>query len=372
MEKGLAALISLTLVASFAYAAEQSSDRWTGEWGSYKEAQTESGMRSEGQRLSVTSCVRNTCQAVISTSFLSGEHCDGAGDLRIESDREAKLKLHNDARGKKSCVLFLRLNQADASKRVIAVADKSGDCAAHCTPRCQFQREFVFRSAAPFFGDDIPGCFLARSKALSAVCSDQSLAELQASWSSLSDQTNQLFSQRTDSKERQDEAQGKCSTAEDPGSCLRAFFREDGNRLNKSKAQWQESITRPGDADEAKKKADAIAGLYVRSTRNSTVAPKGDGTKDRLQIDAAASGALHINMSLAFKGHQCGIEGDAAYKANGAFVYQSNENGAACVLEVFAREKGVEFQDPLGGCKSYCGSRESLSGTTFHHSDRKK
>lgn len=333
--------------------------RWTGEWGGFKEGQAGGEMRSEGQRLSVTSCLRETCQAVISTSKLAGEHCDGTGELHVTSATQATLTLKAIPEKKaKECALDLTLRES-GKERSIAVKPVSKSCGAFCTPKCSFEREFAFRSATAFAGDDIPGCYLQRSKAALAVCSDKPLADLQKTWMELSDSINALYAKPFDAKVVRDRAQAKCDTAEDPASCLRAFFRDDGNRLSRLKAQWRAGISKPGNGKDASRKATAIAGTYVPPHGRLEITPEPD-SKLRFKANVNADG-----------GRSCSVEGDAAYKANGAFVFQSDESGESCVLEIFAGEKAVELQDPLGSCKSYCEAGGTLAGAKFPYTDRK-
>lgn len=345
--------------------------RWQGEWGSYKEAVAKGEMHAEGQRLAIHSCLGQTCQVTVSTSTLAGENCDGSGQLQLTGSSQATATLKTAFPDPKNeCVLQLKLVD-QGNTRSIEIKTKTSNCGYYCTPKCSFERAFPFHSPSSFYGDDIPGCFLARSKALVAVCTDKALSDLQHSWMGMVDETDSLFARASHTRQERDQAQTKCSENEDPAGCLRAFFKTDGDRLAKLKAQWEASVTEPGDAEEATRKAAAIAGTYAHSFRNGTVQGDRYRSTDRLEIKPGADGQIHFKVNLEFfNGHSCSAEGSAAYKKNGAFVYRSNETGEACVLEIFGREKGVEFQDPLGGCKSYCGARGSLAGATFKYSER--
>ena len=345
---------------------------WQGEWGSYKEAMAKGEMHAEGQRLAIHSCLGQTCQVTVTTSTLAGENCDGSGQLQIDSATQAIATLKPPfADPKNECVLSLNLIGSGNQRRV-EIKKKSGNCGFYCTPKCTFEHAFLFRSANRFYGDDIPGCFLARSKALDAVCSDKALADLQQSWMSLVDETDNLFTKPSHARQARDQAQATCSQSEDPSGCLRAFFKTDGDRLTKVKARWQTGVTEPGDPKEAARKAAAIAGTYAHSFQNRTVQGDRYRSTDQLEIKSSANSQIYFKVHLDFfNGHQCSVEGTAAYKKNGAFVYRSSDTGESCVLEIFAREKGVEFQDPVGGCKAYCGARGSLSGANFPYSERK-
>lgn len=369
----LVVIAYIALFSSCLFAGEDTASHWTGEWGSFEEAKAAGEMRSQGQRISITSCLRETCQATISTLVLSGDHCDGAGDLHVDSPNQATLKLKPPFPDPKhECLLTLTLHE-EGTIRTISAKPKTGNCNFFCTPKCSFERQFSFRSATPFVGDDIPGCYLARSKALSAVCSDKSLADTQKAWMGLADATNALYARPADSAKLRDQAQAKCSTAEDAAACLRAFFHDDGVRLSRLKSEWQAGVTKDGDPAKALRKAAAIVGTYTHSFKNATAQGDRYRSTDSLELASQPGGKLHFKVDVNFaNGHSCSIEGASKYKANGAFVYQSSENGENCVLEIFAGDKAVEFQDPLGGCKSYCGARGSLAGAKFRYSERKK
>ena len=308
--------------------------------------------------------------------MLSGGNCGGAGELHIDGPGKATATLNGSSESRSKCTLALDLQEGNNERR-IAITKQGGDCGYYCTPQCSFERQFPFRSTTRFYGDDIPGCFLARSKALMAVCTDESLADLQRSWMSLVDETSELMkrpgeTEQIPSAKARDQAQAKCSSAADPAGCLRAFFKADGERLARVKAKWRASVTTAGDADEAARKAKAIAGVYTHSFANETVQGDQFTSTNRLSIRPEADGAIHFKVDLNFyNGHICSAEGSAAYKRNGAFVYRANETGESCVLEIFAGENGVKFQDPLGGCKYYCGERGSLDGADFPYSERK-
>ena len=308
--------------------------------------------------------------------MLSGGNCGGAGDLHIDGPGKATATLNDSSKSRSKCTLALDLQEGNNERR-IEITKQGGDCDYYCTPQCSFERHFPFRSTTRFYGDDIPGCFLARSKALLAVCTDKSLADLQRSWMSLVEENSQLTerpgqAEQISSYKARDQAQAKCSSAADPAGCLRAFFKADGERLVRVKAQWQASVTDPGDPDEAARKAKTIAGVYTHSFANGTVQGDRFTSTNRLSIQPEAKGVIHFKVDLNFyNGHTCSAEGSAAYKQNGAFVYRSNETGESCVLEIFAGKAGVELQDPLGGCKYYCGARGSLDGANFPYTERK-
>ncbi len=333
-------------------------------------------MHAAGQRLFIGSCLGQTCEMIVSTSILSGDNCGGGGQLHIDSATTATATLQGSSESRAKCTLVLNLHEEN-NQRSISIKNQGGDCGYYCTPKCSFERSFPFRSTARFYGDDIPGCFLARSKALLAVCTDKSLADLQRSWMSLLDETSHLTRRSGQSKQIQsdrarDQAQAKCSSSEDPAGCLRAFFKADGERLTSAKAQWQAGVTNPGDADEAARKAKAMEGVYTHAFANETVQGDHFTSTNRLSIKPEPNGVIHFKVDLNFyNGHTCSAEGSAAYKQNGAFVYRSNEIDETCVLEIFAGRNGVEFQDPLGGCKYYCGQRGSLDGAAFPYSERK-
>lgn len=111
-----------------------------------------------------------------------------------------------------------------------------------------------------------------------------------------------------------------------------------------------------------------LAGGYKRTFQLALVNGERYIGAHRIEIVPVAPGAAFLRAELDFSnGHSCNLLGIA--KAEGdALVFRPKRdipNNLTCVLTVRRKGRDLSVDDGDGGCKSYCGSRGTMSGITM-------
>jgi hypothetical protein len=129
-----------------------------------------------------------------------------------------------------------------------------------------------------------------------------------------------------------------------------------------------------GNVADAKTLLQEMAGVYKRRFENGDTFGDTYMTEDVFEFVPVSDSAAYLNMRLNFfNGHQCSIAGIAEYKKIGGFVYQGTEsdNADKCLLTIKLKGDQIDFEDPNGNCRSFCGARGGVDGEGFKLSQRR-
>jgi hypothetical protein len=353
--------------------AEQAPEKgWAGEWGAFDRIPAAKGIAEhyEGAGLSVTDCASQRCHLsfkILGKTF----HAEAEGELLVASDSEAVAGLGTGAEAK--CTLAI--DRTAAERPSVTVKKRTGDCSYFATPGASFEHTYVLRSAARFYGDNIPECFVDGGRAVAALCASPVLSQQEDDWVPLVWEVSDLGEPPLDNKVERAKILKSCDEASDAATCLGAAFAKSTEELTARKDAWKASVTEPGDANEAKQKIAAIVGSYRHTFANGDV--QGDHFKstDTLEIKRVNDTSIHVDVYLEFyNGHECNHEGVASYRRAGFFVDQEQEyQGKRCVFEVVPTATGVQLEDPTGTCKmTDCALRGGYNGAAFLWKERVK
>jgi hypothetical protein len=343
--------------------AQAPSKNWTGEWGTFARIPTTRRIAEhyEGAGLTVTDCANGRCHlsfVILGRRF----HAGAEGELLVESDSAAVARLGPGAEGK--CTLALHKTGTELPS--ITVKKRTGDCSYFATPGASFEHTYALRLRTLFYADEIPACFVAEGRAVVALCGSAALSAQEHNWVGLVRVVTDLGKPRLDENAERARILKSCDAAPDPETCLTRAFVKSNEELNARKDAWKASVTEPGDADEAKRAIEAIAGTY------------GEPGIDGLEIERVSDISIHVVVALLFgNGHQCGHEGVASYRRAGLFAeLVQDDQGELCVFEVVPTATGVRLEDPTGMCRLHdCGTRGGYGaawGTAFSSEDRVK
>lgn len=356
-------------------ARQQPVSKWEGEWGEYQRIAYEPYSQYQGRGVLITSCGSSGCRITVNIADAAGAHCSGSGELQMGSESSAMAHLESPGkRARQQCTLSLTLGARD-DKPYLEIKQGAGNCAYFCTPNCTFQASFPFRSKGEFYGNPIEECFIGTSRARMAICSSKPLADLEKSWTALSNSVSDLENKKFQQPAAEETLLNECDLAAEPGECLDQSFQKEISDLQKRKKIWEEQVTEPGDRSEASREISLIEGTYERSFENGDVAGDTYPATDKLQIVRASQTSIDFKVHLNFfNGHECNASGTAEYKRNGTFVRQRKQSsGEICVLEIVPATESVKLADPTGKCRMYdCGARGGWNGAKFSFSERKR
>jgi hypothetical protein len=352
--------------------AQAPASNWTGEWGAFARIPGTGSIAAhyEGAGLSVMDCAGQRCHV----SFeIRGRtfHGGAKADLLVESDSEAVARLA--FRAKETCTLAME--KTGTEQPSIRVKQRTGDCSIFLTPGASFEHTYALRSRTPFYGDEIPACFVGEGRAVAALCASEALSEQEHHWVPLVWEVSDLGSPRLDKNAERARILKSCDAAPDAENCLTKAFAASTEELIARKDAWKASVTEPGNADEAKRAIEAIEGNYRRSFANGDVQGDKFQSIDTLEIERVSDTSIHVDVHLEFyNGHECNHEGLASYRRAGIFVDQERENqDKLCVFEVVPTATGVQLEDPTGMCKlTDCGMRGGYNGAAFAAKERVK
>lgn len=142
---------------------QASATAWAGEWGTFARIPAAGHIAEhyEGVGLSITACSARQCHfsfEILGPTF----HGEAQGDLLAESDSEAVAHLSYGT--EYNCTLALQKSASDQPS--ILATHRDGDCSPFLTPGATFEHTYPLRSRTPFFfTDDLPACFVAKSRA---------------------------------------------------------------------------------------------------------------------------------------------------------------------------------------------------------------
>ena len=379
----LAALCLLPLLAALPCRAQGAVSLWQGEWGAFgRVASKGPSPRYAGAGLSITKCSEGVCQFSVTVQELNGANGDGSGSLAIQSSDTALATMH--ATGSYRCALQLTRKNTEPPMLTMAPAASAAGagCTAFLTPGASFVHNFPLRSAVPFYGDNLPPCFAERGPARQALCTHAGLASLENRWRLLSYSTADLHSRDTDVAAAQAAIVKGCDGGSDPTACLQAAFDGSMAAMNAADKQWLQTVTAPGDPDQAAEKIVAIAGAYRHTFQSGDVQGDSFEVTDTLQIGRASAVSIRYTLHLNFfNGHECSREGTASYREAGLFAdrqqldpavfHNAGSLGGLCVFELIPTEEGVQLRDPTGACRLQdCGERGGYNSTQFSFAQR--
>jgi hypothetical protein len=186
-------------------------------------------------------------------------------------------------------------------------------------------------------------CYCAHSRALKALCTDESLpplveqakhiplAHVEYSW--LID--NSLLN--------------KCENVEDVSNCLEDGYREK-IRLLEVESKRLTVYEEQGDIAEAKELSSKISGSYRRNSDIFKFIPVSD-TEAYISIHTGANSS-----------HQCNVDGIAEYEKVGGFVFQDVADNDTCLLTITEKKNSISLNDPTGNCRKLCGANGGFYG----------
>lgn len=354
---------------------QASATAWAGEWGTFARIPAAGHIAEhyEGVGLSITACSARQCHfsfEILGPTF----HGEAQGDLLAESDSEAVAHLSYGT--EYNCTLALQKSASDQPS--ILATHRDGDCSPFLTPGATFEHTYPLRSRTPFFfTDDLPACFVAKSRAWVTLCASQTLSQQEHDWMLLVWDVSDLVSHpgepRLDLPADRASILQSCDAAPDPGACLASAFAQSFAELNARKEAWKASVTEPGDPSEATRAIAAITGIYRHSFPNGDVQGDTFQSTDILEIQPVSGTSIHVAVHLEFfNGHECNHQGVAGYRRSGIFAEQLRDGqGKLCVFEVVPTGTGVQLADPTGMCRMMdCGARGGYNGAAFSFDER--
>lgn len=343
--------IPVALLMSELVSAQQSPSPWVGEWGQITQRTAIGPAKYVGGRVDISDCSDGVCRMQILTYSGRAGYCCASADLTTKSPLAAEATLDGPG-GKSQCVLALkRSNEGSA----INAAVSAGVCSSFCAGVGSFQATFPFRQKTPFVGNDINGCFVASSRARSAICADNNLAKLEEGM--LEDLPPTI----------EDGLLRNCEKDERPADCLRKAFTNSIAEIKRMKRDTIAEATAPGDPGKADTLIDKIMGEYRASVENGDVSGAKFTTTDSMTIERASKTSIRYSVNLSFyNGHSCSRTGVAAYGRNGSFVDHTRSHEGECYFEIIPTAKGISFADPGGICRlEDCGTRGGFDGEGF-------
>jgi hypothetical protein len=349
---------------------------WAGEWGVFQATHSTNGTRYSGAGLSISSCAAQRCQFAIRVMSGDGSHGEAEGFLVFPLPTAAVA--HLVAFGEEHCTLQLALGEGPE----IEVQPGGGDCSYFQTPGAKFEGKFPLHSRDHYVDDEIASCFAATSQVKLTLCRSEQLSKQKTQWMIQYLQAEELNDMpATEELNREGVVESALlagcehvAQAEMNG-CLRGAFSKSQEELEARMHAWHDSMTEPGDPAVAAVKAKEVAGRYRRRFANSDVEGDHFTSIDRMTITSLGVGAIGFKVHLEFyNGHECSLEGKAAYARAGSFVYLQKSDDAQtpeCVFEIVSEKNGVKLKDRTGGCKLMsCGERGGYSGTEFTFKER--
>lgn len=350
--------IPVALLVGGLASAQQSSSKWSGEWGRITEQHAGVGSQKYvGGRLDIADCSGSDCNMQITTYMGPRGYCSAQANLTIKSPSAAEAVLQGNSG--EACVLTLSRNEDGGA---IKATKSAGGCSSFCTGPVSFRGTFPFRQTAPFLGNDIDGCFIGASRARLTICADPALAKLE----------RQLRLEEDMPLEVEDGMLRQCDHSKQSAECLGKVFRASISENERAERKWVAEATTPGDPVKADVLIDKISGVYRASFQNSDISGDQFTSTDSLTIQRASKTAIRYDVSLNFfNGHTCGRSGVAQYERNGSFVSHTRTSAGECYFEIIPTEKGVSFADPTLICRQEdCGMRGGFNGEGFTYAQK--
>jgi len=222
------------------------------------------------------------------------------------------------------------------------------------------KRSFERLSRESFLG--LPGendgeCYTMSSKSVRMLCTDKALHEMLASVKAIPlVATNRSWF--VDSQ-----IFAKCDASDTTRECLDEAYRAKIAKLKEESAKLWESYGESGDPARAKEQLAKMAGVYKRRFKNADISGKAYDSEDVFEFVPVGASAAYLKMHLEFfNGHVCDIAGVAEYKKVGGFVFQDDDDPQEpCLLTVRLTGDAIDFADPTGSCRKFCGARGGFS-----------
>jgi len=376
------ALFFLVMTLSSAQAQDQTSE-WQGEWGAFQHIPASNGRidRYPGAGLSIKDCKEAKCNFSLIVEEKDGAHGDAKGILQIESENAAFA--HIEAYSFKCS---LSMTKTTSQPPAISIKEIDPGCSNFLTTGASFAHSLPLRSRANFYGDEPQLCYLADGPARAALCGNELLAQQEHDWTMLVYKTSDLSPAPINPQQEEKKLLQGCNAASNTADCLTAAFRDSTNAMNAGNAAWLETVTAPGNPEEAAPKIVALAGSYRHTFTNGDVGGDHFQSTDTLTITKLSDSSLRYSLHLEFfNGHQCNREGVASYRKAGFFVDQTSLDpdqaramfpaGSTppqlCIFEIIPTNGGVEFHDPTGICKmTDCAMRGGYNHASFSFEER--
>lgn len=361
-------------------AAQMPDSGWAGEWGQFTfvPASSKRVAYYEGAGLSLTDCTNQRCHFSFDVDA-KASYGRVEGDLLIDNEEKAVARLLDSTQKEEKCTLALE--KTTGAKPSIIVTPRTGDCSYFLTPGASFEHTYSLRSRTPFYVSDVPQCFVSTERAMTALCTSQSLAAQEWAWELLFYGVDDLSRTKSGYEEMQNKDAERaqmlhsCDSAPDAVGCLAKAFAQSTSDLKARRAAWEDSVTEPGDTYAAQQAIAKIAGSYRHTSPNGDVQGNKFETTDTLEITPVSDTAIHVRVHLFFfNGHECYHDGVASYREAGLFAeHVKGIDGKECVFEVLPTSTGIKLTDPTGMCRmNDCGARGGYGGREFSAGDRIK